>query len=539
MKRYWVLLLCGSIMLCPQLSAQQSRQDSLTVMYRVGSGDVEPQYDDNEAAISSFIDRLQKIADDPLRRVKRISFRGLTSPDGVSTYNLELADVRGHSLADYIVSRIDTTKIKVVVEKSGIAWAELAQLVAASDMDHRDEVLNIINNVPVWVKSSGKIVSSRKAQLMQMHYGNTYRYMAKRFFPLLRRAEARIAYVEDAAADEKKDLTISGEVIGDIVATELGTGREIARGSVSGMVDGEITDIDHERGIVTVRGKVRGRSSGDITGSVTGTVIGTTSISGKDPIVVKGPIRIDDADSIRINGSWDEKRGVAVTGNVSGTLSVVDTVYIDPPKPVEAVEPEPVMDDAVIEEERQIVIKEYKPFHMAFKTNLLYDAALVPNIGIEFHLGRRWSLGGDWMYAWWKQDQKKRSWRCYGGELELRKYFGRKSAERPLSGHHFGLYFQGATYDISVGGKGNLSKLSYGAGLEYGYSLPVSRSLNIDFGIGGGYFGGKYDVYEHSGSRNEWISSNKRHWFGPTKLEISLVWIIGRGNYNVKKEGNK
>lgn len=537
MKGYWGLLVCVGISLCQQVSAQQSRQDSLTVMYRVGRGDVEPQYDDNEAAISSFIDRLQKISSDSLCRIKRISFRGLTSPDGVSTYNLALADTRGRSLSDFILSKFDASNIDVTVEKSGIAWAELAQLVEASDMDHRDEVLDIINNVPVWVKSNGKIVSSRKQQLMRMHYGNTYRYMAKRFFPLLRRAEARVSYIEDAAPDEKKDLTISGEVVGDIVAHELGSGREIARGSVEGMVDGEITDIDRDKGIVTVRGKVRGRSKGDITGTVTGTVIGTTSLSGHDPIVVKGPIRIDDADSIRINGTWDESRGVSVTGEVSGTMSVVDTVYIDPPKPVAVVEPEPEPEPVV--EEKPVVVKERKPFHMALKTNLLYDAALVPNIGIEFHLGRRWSLGGNWMYAWWKQDKNNYSWRGYGGELDLRKYFGRKSAERALSGHHFGIYFQGATYDIGVGKKANLSKLSYGAGIEYGYSLPVTRSLNIDFGIGAGYFGGKYEVYEHRNSRDEWIATNRRHWFGPTKLEISLVWIIGRGNYNVKKEGDK
>ncbi|MCD8273384.1 MAG: DUF3575 domain-containing protein, partial [Alistipes sp.] len=27
------------------------------------------------------------------------------------------------------------------------------------------------------------------------------------------------------------------------------------------------------------------------------------------------------------------------------------------------------------------------------------------------------------------------------------------------------------------------------------------------------------------------------HWFGPTKAEISLVWLLGRGNYNEKKGG--
>nr|WP_147351517.1 DUF3575 domain-containing protein [Bacteroides caccae] len=30
-----------------------------------------------------------------------------------------------------------------------------------------------------------------------------------------------------------------------------------------------------------------------------------------------------------------------------------------------------------------------------------------------------------------------------------------------------------------------------------------------------------------------------RRWFGPTKAGISLVWLIGRGNYNEKKGGRQ
>lgn len=137
-----------------------------------------------------------------------------------------------------------------------------------------------------------------------------------------------------------------------------------------------------------------------------------------------------------------------------------------------------------------------KPFFMAVKTNLLYDAALVPNVGLEFYLGKGWSVCGDWMHAWWSKDAKHRYWRVYGGELEVRKYFGRKAAEKPLQGHHLGVYAQGLTFDFETGGKGYLSNFSYGFGLEYGYSLPVAKRLNIDFGLCIGYGGGKYKVYE-------------------------------------------
>ena len=30
----------------------------------------------------------------------------------------------------------------------------------------------------------------------------------------------------------------------------------------------------------------------------------------------------------------------------------------------------------------------------------------------------------------------------------------------------------------------------------------------------------------------------QRHWFGPTKVGISLVWLIGNGHCNKKKGGH-
>ena len=96
--------------------------------------------------------------------------------------------------------------------------------------------------------------------------------------------------------------------------------------------------------------------------------------------------------------------------------------------------------------------EKHGPFYMAVKTNMLYDALLVPNIGVEFYVGKNWSLAGNWMYAWWKSDRKHNYWRLYGGDLEVRRWFGRKASEKPLTGHHIGLYGRIFTYDFETGG---------------------------------------------------------------------------------------
>ena len=36
------------------------------------------------------------------------------------------------------------------------------------------------------------------------------------------------------------------------------------------------------------------------------------------------------------------------------------------------------------------------------------------------------------MYAWWNSNKRHNYWRIYGGELDIRKYFGRRAQTKPL-----------------------------------------------------------------------------------------------------------
>lgn len=187
-----------------------------------------------------------------------------------------------------------------------------------------------------------------------------------------------------------------------------------------------------------------------------------------------------------------------------------------------------------------------KPFYMSLKTNMLYDALALPSVGAEFYVGKNWSVGVNWTYGWWSKNDRHRYWRAYGGDLNLRRWFGRKAQEKPLTGHHLGIYAGVVTYDFELGGKGYMGGLphrtlwdrcNYTAGVEYGYSLPIARRLNIDFTLGIGYLGGKYLEYVPKGKGYQWQKTMRLNWFGPTKAEISLVWLIGCGNSNSSKKG--
>ena len=171
-----------------------------------------------------------------------------------------------------------------------------------------------------------------------------------------------------------------------------------------------------------------------------------------------------------------------------------------------------------------------RSFCMALKTNMLYLLAAVPNLGAEVHMGGGWSLAANWQYAWWSSDAACWYHRIYGGDASLRKWFGKRATKQHFAGHHVGIYGQMLTYDFVFGKEstGQLAdKWSYGAGIEYGYSLPIGKALRFDFTLGVGYLTGTYKTYKLQDDCYVWQQTRKRNYFGPTKAEISLVWVIG------------
>ena len=133
--------------------------------------------------------------------------------------------------------------------------------------------------------------------------------------------------------------------------------------------------------------------------------------------------------------------------------------------PEEPVTQEPQVEEPAPEPERRNA-------YLAIKTNMLYDALGVPNIGMEFSLGKRWSIAADWMYAWWNNNHHHNYWRIYGGGISLRKWFGKASKVKPLQGHHLGINAQAFTYDFELGGKG------YMAGIPGGTLLDRTRGVD-------------------------------------------------------------
>lgn len=169
-----------------------------------------------------------------------------------------------------------------------------------------------------------------------------------------------------------------------------------------------------------------------------------------------------------------------------------------------------------------------------FTSNLFSDIFLTPNVGVEFSLGRQWSISLSYTGAWWSIKRELTYWRLYGVTASARRYF---EPQRPgitqLHGHHVGLCGHVFTYDFEMGKEGEMggnplmpifSNPQYGIGIEYGYTYTLSERLSVDFFISLGYLGGLYHKYDPADGHFVWKSTSRRHYFGPTNMGITLFW---------------
>lgn len=549
--------------LCSANGQESSCADTfdLRILFRAGGSELEPSFGNNAAVLSDAVRLLRTLKGDTTIVLRQLRLESGASPEGASSLNKQLSQERGTTIRNYFVREVPLADSLVSVRSHGVDWKGLTVLVEASRMPYRDEVLDILRNTPEWVIRNDKVVDSRKRQLGMLRGGRPWNYMYEHFFPDLRGAGISIVCEYDSipdysahvrqAADFAFEANLSAEKAlaaaaraereAEIAAGEVVAAKEMlaAGGRISQEEGVAVRDAATRASEAAQRARqaadeaiaaydeafaaaaeVR-RNAGEILAVVAEVPAEHAARVNAEAVVARTQAQADEAVERARAAAAKAKRAAA-----------------------EAEEAAAMAEGASEQAEERL----RKPLQLALKTNMLYDAALVPNIGVEFYLGSGWTIGASWMHAWWKNDRAHNYWRNYGGELDIRKYFGKRAERKPLTGHHLGLYMQALTYDVELGGRGYMGgkpggtifdKASYGIGIEYGYSLPIARRLNLDFGIGIGYLGGEYRVYDPSDTHYVWKETRHRHWFGPTKAEVSLVWLIGKGNCNTKKGGNR
>lgn len=175
-----------------------------------------------------------------------------------------------------------------------------------------------------------------------------------------------------------------------------------------------------------------------------------------------------------------------------------------------------------------------KAQNVGLKTNLLSDAFLSPNLGIEVGVAPKWTIEVPVNINAWTLSHH-RNWRHLSAQPGVRYWF----CER-FAGNFLGIYGQGGWYN--VGGLDmdfkflgtDFSKLKdsryqgwfVGAGVSYGHSWIINSHWNIEAEIGIGWSYTRFDRFRCEGCGKKEETDAHHNYYGVTKAAVNLVYLF-------------
>lgn len=163
-----------------------------------------------------------------------------------------------------------------------------------------------------------------------------------------------------------------------------------------------------------------------------------------------------------------------------------------------------------------------KAQRMALTSNLLEDAVLTPNLGLDIVVADRQSIAFDVSFAPYKLTEK-----FHNKHMAIRagyKYW----FSQALYAHFISIDGVVSSSDVRIGKLGARDEY-LGLGVGYGYSFIVNKRLNIvpNMGIGIAY-GSRYDGTDHMVKPNEGVQATATTGLKPviTRLGVTIQYVL-------------
>lgn len=157
--------------------------------------------------------------------------------------------------------------------------------------------------------------------------------------------------------------------------------------------------------------------------------------------------------------------------------------------------------------------------YIALKSNVPFQALSIHNLAVEVQVHKQVTV--DFPVMWSISDiEREHAVRGIAFQPE-----GRWWLKKAGVGHFFGVHAHAAWFNLKwednryQTGKRPL----LGAGISYGYKLPLSAHWGAEFNIGAGYANMKYDTF-YNIENGAQLDTRVRHYWGITRAGISLVY---------------
>ena len=176
-------------------------QDELEIIFKVSKIEIDSTVFNNEVTFGKILAAVDKIFSNPNYKMNKIEVAGYASPEGPPAFNTWLGENRAKALINYIIEQrpqYGLTMDDFEIVNGDENWAGLRRVVAASDIEEKDQVLAIIDN-------EGIPSERKKLQIEAINYGWVWKKMLTEIYPHLRSARYLAVYY-DSTDDKAVDI---------------------------------------------------------------------------------------------------------------------------------------------------------------------------------------------------------------------------------------------------------------------------------------------------------------------------------------------
>lgn len=161
-----------------------------------------PDYRRNTIELGKIRATIDTIRNDRDARIDSVWLKGFASPESPYSHNTELAIGRTAALKKYLQQLYHFENVTFTTDYEPEDWEGLRRDVLNSNLDHRAEIIELIDS---------KEEPDRKEWIIKSRYPEEYRFMLQNFYPGLRHTNYRVTYVIRTYSDPKEIIKIMRE----------------------------------------------------------------------------------------------------------------------------------------------------------------------------------------------------------------------------------------------------------------------------------------------------------------------------------------
>ena len=168
-----------------QIVKSVSLEGSAFIDFPVDKTVIYPEYRRNTVELGKIQSTIDSVRSDRDITITSVWLKGFASPESPYSHNTELAIGRTAALKKYIgqLYKFDDGIITTAYEPED--WAGLRRYVEKSNLDHRTEILALIDS---------DLHPDKKEAKIKRTYPNEYRFLLENCYPALRHTDYRISY---------------------------------------------------------------------------------------------------------------------------------------------------------------------------------------------------------------------------------------------------------------------------------------------------------------------------------------------------------